>query len=193
ILMWLSALQESQSIDDARTLSKFIGLNRRPTIQDIRQYVVDLKELGYCEIEERLNCIRLHFADRPAPSHYNKYLDWCQVAEMKGSGITFGSHAVSHRILDRLDDSECLSELVVSREALEHELCEPVHSFAYPNGDNNARVRDLVKSCGYSVAFATDQGFYSSGCDQFRIPRINVHENSTFSEAMFMCTILNIF
>ena len=47
------------------------------------------------------------------------FLTWPQVAELSNAGITFGSHSVSHRLLDKLPRTEIENELRQSKEIIE--------------------------------------------------------------------------
>ena len=63
-----------------------------------------------------------------------------------------GSHTVSHPYLTRLNDREVMHELLDSKHFLEDALGKPIKLFAYPHGDYDKRIRDLVEEAGYEVA-----------------------------------------
>ncbi len=66
--------------------------------------------------------------------------------------VDIGSHTVSHPYLTRLNDNEVMHELLDSKHFLEDLLGKPVRLFAYPHGDYDKRIRDLVEEAGYEIA-----------------------------------------
>ena len=66
--------------------------------------------------------------------------------------VDIGSHTVSHPYLTRLNDNQVMHELLDSKHFLEDVLGKPVRLFAYPHGDYDKRIRDLVEEAGYKIA-----------------------------------------
>jgi peptidoglycan/xylan/chitin deacetylase (PgdA/CDA1 family) len=127
----------------------------------------------------------------------NSMLTWEEVLEMNKEGIDFGSHGCSHRIMPGLSDTEIKRELTESKNIIEKKLGEEVDLFAYPNGDYNSHIKDLVKSCGYICALATiGKKEPRSNADLYSLRRINIHDGVSagprggFSRAMFSLHIL---
>lgn len=103
-----------------------------------------------------------------------RYLNVDQIREMAAAGMSFGSHAVSHRSLTSLSASRLEQELSTSRTQLEDLLQRPVVDFCYPLGRFNQGVRQAVERAGYRSAVTTRYGFASSGGDQLLLPRIRI-------------------
>jgi peptidoglycan/xylan/chitin deacetylase (PgdA/CDA1 family) len=127
----------------------------------------------------------------------NSMLTWEEVLEMSKEGIDFGSHGCSHRIMPGLSDAEIKRELTESKSIIERELGGKVDLFAYPNGDYDTHIKDLVKSCGYICALATIGKKEPRGnADLYSLRRINIHDGVSagprggFSRAMFSLHIL---
>jgi peptidoglycan/xylan/chitin deacetylase (PgdA/CDA1 family) len=127
----------------------------------------------------------------------NRMLIWEDVLEMNKKGIDFGSHGCSHRIMLGLSDAELKRELTESKNILEKRLGSEVNLFAYPNGDYDTHIKDLVKSCGYICALATiGKEEPRSSADMYSLRRINIHDGVSeglrggFSRAMFSLHIL---
>jgi peptidoglycan/xylan/chitin deacetylase (PgdA/CDA1 family) len=73
-----------------------------------------------------------------------------------------------------LSNAEVLHEAAQSKAVLERELGTPVTAFAYPYGDTDDVVQQLVAQCGYSVALTTRferAGFHDS---TMALPRVEV-------------------
>lgn len=67
-------------------------------------------------------------------------LNWDEARQMANAGIEFGSHGLTHRLLDSLDLEEAFKELAESKTAIEEKLGRPVCSFTYPNGNYNSDI-----------------------------------------------------
>ncbi len=68
------------------------------------------------------------------------------------SNVDIGSHTSSHPHLTTLNDQQITEELKSSKEFLEDLLSKEITLFAYPHGDYDQRVRDLVVEAGYKIA-----------------------------------------
>ena len=66
--------------------------------------------------------------------------------------VDIGSHTVSHPYLTNLNDHDAKHELIDSKHFLEDVLGKSVTLFAYPHGDYDRRIRDLVEEAGYEIA-----------------------------------------
>lgn len=110
-------------------------------------------------------------------------------------GIHVGAHTVHHVRLtsDRLEQAR--EEIEGSKRHLEEVIREPVNHFAYPYGDHNEQVRQLVAQAGFRSAVTTQFGWNRCGEDLFRLHRVIVSEwvsidhRGNFSESMFWCTL----
>lgn len=75
--------------------------------------------------------------------------------------VTIGSHAVTHRRLSSLSESEADSEITASRKELEASLSVPVRHIAYPFGGRSAcgeREFTLTRAAGYESGVTTVRG-----------------------------------
>jgi len=147
------------------------------------------------EIEEILSALSARRnIDQDLPSR--AFLSWEEVREMAQSGlISFGSHTASHRILTTLTDEEIWDELIRSKEKLidEKVVDSSFIPFCYPNGNYNEKIEKMVKEAGYSLAVTTESGWNQFGSDPFIHKRIGIHQDISYTEAMFGCRIINLF
>lgn len=82
------------------------------------------------------------------------FLAWNEIRELADSGITIGSHALSHRWLPDISDQEELKrEISDSKKKIEDEIGKEVRHFCYPVGGVNERVAEEVKRAGYRAAW----------------------------------------
>ncbi|MGB8658523.1 MAG: polysaccharide deacetylase family protein [Candidatus Zixiibacteriota bacterium] len=97
-----------------------------------------------------------------------------KISEMKEYGIEFGSHTLTHPHLTGIDEGKAEEEIFGSKTKIEQIIQDKVTSFAYPYGELNDQVKELVKNAGYRFAVATDSGPPFIDDDLFRIRRIQV-------------------
>ncbi len=103
-------------------------------------------------------------------------LNWKEIEEMSGNGISFGSHSANHRILTQIGISEAREEIENSLAVLTGRNINFIPVFCYPNGNYNGEIQELVKRSGYRAAvsggFGLEHGFPENF---FGIKRIGVH------------------
>jgi peptidoglycan/xylan/chitin deacetylase (PgdA/CDA1 family)/GT2 family glycosyltransferase len=102
-----------------------------------------------------------------------------QIREMQGQGVVFGSHTMTHPWLTQVSDEQLRREVADSKHALEDLLGAEVHSFAYPYGGVDQRVRAAVAEAGYKIAFTTMPGL-NWWNDPLTLRRGDIHEGTSF-------------
>ncbi len=134
----------------------------------------------------------------PATSGARVMLDWDEIAEMKTAGITFGSHGISHELLTMISPVQQERELRESKRAIEERLGTKVDSLAYPNGNYDDEIKQLVRQTGYRCALAVASAHISRQSDRYALGRTNVHQGNSlgifggFSESLFACHIQRV-
>jgi peptidoglycan/xylan/chitin deacetylase (PgdA/CDA1 family) len=88
--------------------------------------------------------------------------------------VEIGAHAVCHRRLDELPESELAHEVTASKTALEDLIQASVLSFAYPHGAYDRRARATVIASGYQSAAAVKNAVSHVRDDPFAISRWTV-------------------
>ena len=106
-------------------------------------------------------------------------LDYGHIAEMKATGISFGSHTCTHRPLTDLSSEEALEELMRSRTALETLLKQPITTLAYPYNKQNRTVRGLARQAGYRAAVLGRGRLNARWTNPQGLMRIAVHGETT--------------
>lgn len=104
-------------------------------------------------------------------------MDWEQLRGLADRGVEIGSHTRTHPHLTRLSDEELELELRESRDVLEAELGRPCPFFAYPYGEEDARVRRAVQAAGYKAAFAIQSD--ERDVDPYALPRVALFRSDT--------------
>ena len=117
-------------------------------------------------------------------------LDWDEVREMAGQGMTFGSHSCSHRIMTQIPLAEAKKELIDSRQAMLLQGVKPVPVFCYPNGNHDQSIKALVRENGYLAALGCGIGLEGRQPeDKFALRRLSLHDDSTASPHLFSLAI----
>ena len=105
-------------------------------------------------------------------------MNWDEIREMHGAGMTIGAHTHSHYNLPSLDTSDVAQEVVASRRDIEEALQASVEHFAYPNGRTDrhcdARVAKLVAVAGFESAVTSLSGPVSHRFSEYCIPRLGI-------------------
>ena len=112
------------------------------------------------------------------PSEF-RLLDWEQVREMSQHRIDFGGHTANHVVLPLENESVIRTEIKRSKQTLETELGKNIVSFAYPNGEYNASIKQITKNAGYRVAVTTEKKMNGLETDVFALGRTSLCEEST--------------
>lgn len=131
-------------------------------------------KLKYLPAEQREE-ITQAMVTRYAPGMPSPMLSRAQVCELRDEGIEIGGHTVTHPILARTDNRHAFREISANKEDLEALIGDPLHFFAYPNGqpgrDFNRDHADMVRRVGYEAALTTRPGVSTPSTDRFWLPR----------------------
>lgn len=80
-----------------------------------------------------------------------------------------GSHTMTHRKLQTLDNSEIKWELEHSKKTLEKIIDKPVETFSYPWGLCNNKIVNYVRECGYQYARTVEKFQIVPSSDNYKI------------------------
>lgn len=117
----------------------------------------------------------------------NQMLTWEQVRRMAESGISFGSHTVTHPILSKISIQEAEWEVTESKRVIESQTGRPVSVFAYPNGrpdDFSPETVGLLKRAGYQAALTTVWGANTRREDRYALKRVRSWDQDLASFAL---------
>ncbi|HET7218518.1 MAG TPA: polysaccharide deacetylase family protein [Vicinamibacterales bacterium] len=130
--------------------------------------------------------------DLAATSGADAFLDWPQAVAMSRRGVAFGGHGAEHRLLTHVTPAEADAEMAAASAVIAEKLGARAESFSYPNGNWTPAIAARVRAHGYRLAFTTEPGPVESTVDPFAIRRLNVHEDSTGSEALFLARLVGL-
>ncbi|MCX2744161.1 polysaccharide deacetylase family protein [Mangrovivirga sp. M17] len=109
------------------------------------------------------------------------YMSWDQIRKAHKSGIEIGNHTHSHQYFLNLDTEERYvqfeEEIVNSQKLFKSNLgIEPV-TFAYPFGEYDGKMKEIVRASGFKSAAAQNSGVIYSGTDLMACPRFPMSES----------------
>ena len=116
------------------------------------------------------------------------YVTWDQVREMEANGIRFGSHTVTHPIVEGLAAPELQWQLSESKRQLRERTVNPSCWFCYPKGYNDEAAR-LEASRHYCAAVTTRFASAQQTDDLYAIPRVSIHDDVSRTPALFALRI----
>jgi peptidoglycan/xylan/chitin deacetylase (PgdA/CDA1 family) len=147
-----------------------------------------MKALTISDREEILNYLRKMLEAQAIP---RQMMNWDEVRTMGLSGLVrFGAHTVNHEILDQVPLRRAQVEITDSRDEIELQLKNKITTFAYPNGNYTAGVRNLLVENGFDVAVTTRKGLLGRALPSLEIPRISLHEDISATIPMLRSKIL---
>lgn len=117
-----------------------------------------------------------HYPSDSTLGHYpqEEFLDWPEVVALDRCGWTIGSHGVDHVDLTKISDVEVMEQLQASRKEIVQRLGKECRHFCYTWGNNNQKVRNLVRGAGYQTAVAAIHAPLRLTSDPMALERIDV-------------------
>lgn len=111
------------------------------------------------------------------------YMNWQQMQEMQKHGATFANHSQNHDYLVRKKEGESQKEwkermvrdITGAQKRLQEKLGSAPALFAYPYGEYNLELMNIIHDLGYT-AFGQHSGGVSSLNDLTALPRFPVAE-----------------
>jgi peptidoglycan/xylan/chitin deacetylase (PgdA/CDA1 family) len=118
-----------------------------------------MRWIGGAHPEERMMTVELVCSALEDPEPACPLLDWNELRELAGEGVTVAPHTRTHARLDLLPLAPARREIAGSRTDLARELaCEPSPAFAFPGGGYDARLVKLLAEENFELGFTTRRG-----------------------------------
>ncbi len=111
------------------------------------------------------------------------YMDWAQMRELHAKGVTFANHSGGHdHLIERHpgeDDAawrrRVRDDIVQAEHKIKEELGDAAPFFAYPYGEYNQALAELIAELGY-VGFGQQSGAVGAGSDLRILSRYPIAE-----------------
>ncbi len=99
-----------------------------------------------------------------------------ELKEFISSGLVeIGGHTSSHLDMPKVDSISLKYDLNKANKKIEELTGKKVISFAYPWGNSNEKVREIVKESGYKFAVSTEKGSPCFSDDLYEIVRVGIY------------------
>ncbi|BDX03912.1 polysaccharide deacetylase [Marinomonas pontica] len=135
-------------------------------------------QAGFPIMKERNFPFTVFINTEPVERHSRSFLTWEQMKEMEASGGVFANHTIRHPYMLRKEkgetDQDWLARMTHEVDTVEQLLNKHLgHSpkmLAYPYGESNRQIRDMMKDRGI-MAFGQQSGVVSAESDFENLPR----------------------
>ncbi len=104
------------------------------------------------------------------------YLNWDQIRELREDGVTIGAHSHSHFHMPDLSLNEIRDEIEISNNIFLRELGSIPSLFAYPYGETNQEIINLLKEYKFKVAFGQHSGVINETSNLYYLPRFSLNQ-----------------
>ena len=112
-------------------------------------------------------------------------MDWSRLENLNDYGIIIGAHTLSHPFLTQLSAAAAKKEILHSKKRLEDRLGTSVDHFAYPYGDRNDLIKNLVAEAGFKSACSVKPGFNNTHTNPYELRRIEIHATDSIQQFSF--------
>lgn len=134
----------------------------------------------YEEAWPRLKALNMPFtvfvATQPIDVNRYGYMSWDQIRELQAAGVTIGSQTRTHPHMHKISIERSKSEIAESNASFIAELGMRPALFAYPYGEYDMAVIDIVKQAGFTAAFGQNSGIAHGYNGFFELPRFAMNE-----------------
>lgn len=146
-----------------------------------------LKNFSTKDVYRFIRFIRSRYPDLyrnfPESSQQAKIMTWEQIAELSEQGFEFGSHTLSHCLLDMCSLDQIKKELIDSKNIIAEKLQKEVPTFCYPTGRGaQKRVQDMLQRVGYKYACLMEPGVNSQRTNPFLHKRISISQSMSLDD-----------
>ncbi len=104
------------------------------------------------------------------------YLNWDQIRNLKKEGVTIGAHSHTHAHMPDIKISDVKKEIEISNKIFLRELGAIPTLFAFPYGETNNDIIDLIKEYKFKVAFGQHSGVINETSNMYYLPRFSLNE-----------------
>ena len=104
------------------------------------------------------------------------YLNWDQIRELRDDGVSIGAHSHSHYHMSDLSIEEIRKEIETSNNIFLKELGSIPALFAFPYGEANQNIINLLKEYKFKVAFGQHSGVINETSNLYYLPRFSLNE-----------------
>ena len=133
--------------------------------------------------------VKKNYWDKTAGEPQVPLMTLTEIRKAHQSGlIEIGSHGLNHLSLTEIKADQVYQEILESKNYLEKQLKSEVLSFAYPYGNFNQNIKEMVQKAGYIFGVATNSGPAVFKNDFFCVRRIQIFPHTNLREFKRKCS-----
>ena len=133
-------------------------------------------EVGWPKFKEMGFPVTLFVNTSTIHDNNKNYLNWDQIRELVNEGVSIGAHSHSHYHMADLSIDEVRNEIEVSNNIFLKELGSIPPLFAFPYGETNEEIINLLKEYKFKVAFGQHSGVINETSNLYYLPRFSLNE-----------------
>ena len=170
-------LDTTRMLWTAEVASLAARANSRASAGEVGRIVRTLKRLPD---DERLGAIEQMRSHDRVEGLSTLQLRREELPTLESAGIAIGNHSLTHPCLSRCTNTKIWHEVQEAHDVITSAIGHPPTTFAYPDGDCDARVRQIVEASGYEAAFLFDHRLSRTPApDRFAVSRIRVNSKAS--------------
>lgn len=100
-----------------------------------------------------------------------KILSKRMLVELNKHGVEIGAHTMDHVKLTKVNRAHAISQVEESKDTLQQLLGKNIDSFAYPHGDFDYDIINIIKNAGFSNGLTCLNNYAEEAKSLFEIPR----------------------
>ena len=104
------------------------------------------------------------------------YLNWDQIRELRDEGVSIGAHSHNHYHMSELSFEEIKKEIEISNNIFLKELGSVPPFFAFPYGEANQEIINLLKEYKFKAAFGQHSGVINETSNLYYLPRFSLNK-----------------
>jgi peptidoglycan/xylan/chitin deacetylase (PgdA/CDA1 family) len=133
-------------------------------------------EVGWPKFKEMGFPVTLFVNTSTIHENNKNYLNWDQIRELVNEGVSIGAHSHSHYHMADLSIEEVINEIEISNNIFLKELGSIPPLFAFPYGEANEEIINLLKEYKFKVAFGQHSGVINETSNLYYLPRFSLNE-----------------
>ena len=133
-------------------------------------------EIGWPKFKKNGIPVTLFVNTSTIQKNNKNYLNWDQIRELKKDGVSIGAHSHNHYHMSELTIEEIRKEIELSNNIFLDELGSIPSLFAYPYGEANQEIINLLKEYKFKVAFGQHSGVINETSNLYYLPRFSLNE-----------------
>ncbi len=133
-------------------------------------------EVGWPKFKEMGFPVTLFVNTSTIHKNNKNYLNWDQIRELINEGVSIGAHSHSHYHMADLSIDEVRDEIEISNNIFLKELGSIPPLFAFPYGETNEEIINLLKEYKFKVAFGQHSGVINETSNLYYLPRFSLNE-----------------